>query len=688
MTSTTLTPPHGAVDALARLFIDHPSCVVSVREDRAFSASDFLSLGSIELFPQGKDFQDYTKALRQGHFEWRTPNLADVTAAIASLLSITAPEASNATPRATDKVRRILDSIGAVPVRLGLSHPIFDPHALEAMPFRRPTTVVSDTSGVLQGGLSFVSRYLYPTARVRVPAIVQMEIVNLADRFLSIRRAPKPKRLELLRTHLNSQAGQRVLLQLELHSDVELERTFLLGDPLRGAFKYDEDHDLKELNLSVPFRSYVDRLILETARRHQSQVAVGHPVTILTSDQGLARMALAEGMRPLYFRATTAGALFGRRLTGTNFHPFSGALSLTSVSDVLWELATIFGSARLGPADGEQYVTVLAIGDDLTWAPYHSQADLLWLELPVTHGDVVPRSLTPRVPRAEAPTGGARRPQESPPTHRRGRDTARTATPSLGRYKYSVARLVRLVDRLDTHQELRIGDVMEILAVRTPSGLEDYRRFLESGHAIIVNKETWRTARPLSRMATALREVDVADLRAALRAFPSYEALEGVLRNQKIGAAVDATFFGRANATFTALAEITELGAHTPDAGLFVTPTVPDGDTFAEIATAAYERLQNDGGWVATGRWLETLIVKDGIHPNRARMGFQAAGAAGVIRGLTEGSTTETQYDRHTVKVLDIKEGVPFVKTEYLYRGDFLLPGKSSSSLRIERTTQ
>ena len=40
---------------------------------------------------------------------------------------------------------------GAVPVRLGLSHPIFDPHALESMPFRRPVTIVSDTSGGLAG---------------------------------------------------------------------------------------------------------------------------------------------------------------------------------------------------------------------------------------------------------------------------------------------------------------------------------------------------------------------------------------------------------------------------------------------------------------------------------------------------------------------------------------------------------
>ena len=683
MTSKTLTSPHGAIDVLASLYQDHPSCVVSVCEDRAFSASAFLPLGRIALFPQGTGFEDYTQALRHGHFEWCTPNLVDATAAIVPLLQAPPEDA---------KVGRILDSIGAVPVRLGLTHPIFDPHALETMPFRRPTTVVSDTSGVLQGGLSFVSRYLYPTARVKVPAIVQMEIVNLADRFLSIRRSRKSKSLDLLRDHLNSQAGQRVLLQLELHSDVELERTLLFGDPLRGAFTHDADRDIKELNLSVAFRSYVDRLILETARHHQSQVAVGHPVTILTSDQGLARMALAEGMQPLYFRATTAAGFFGRRLTGTNFHPFSGALAFTSVSSVLWELATIFGSARLGAPDADRYVTIHAIGDELAWAPYHCHDDLLWLDLPANHGPDAdhspaggtPPRPTPRAP-AEAPAG--RTPPPLPLAHA-GRSRGGggpTTRETYGRYKYSVAGLIRLVDGLDTQQELLQGDVMDILGVRTRSGLKDYRRFLESAHAVMINNDTWAAERSLSTLAIALRNVDIAGVRTALRAFPSYQALEDALRHQQIGAVMDTTVFGRAGATATAWAEIAELGAGVHGAGFFVTPTVPDDERFAEIATAAYEMLQTDGRWVATGRWLEQLIVTDGIHPNIARLRVQTASAAGVIRGITEGSTTETQYDNHTLKVLDVIDGVPVVKTEYLYRGDFLIPGKSSSSVRIER---
>lgn len=729
MTRNALVSPDGAVDALARLYQDHRICVLSVREDRAFSDSEFLSLGTVELFPEGQDLGDYARALRYGHFEWSTPSLTDAATAIARLLDVdTSSAPGDAKLPITDKLHRILDSIGALSVRLGLTHPVFDPHALAAMPFRRPTTVVSDTSGVLQGGLSFVSRYLYPAARVKVPAIVQMEIVNQADRFLSIRRGRKPRRQELLRAHLNSQAGQRVLLQLELHSDVELERTFLFGDPLRGAFKQEEDQELRELNLSVPLRSYVDRLILEAARRHQSQVAIGHSVTILTSDQGLARMALAEGMRPLYFHAATAKALFSRRFTGTNFHPFSGALSFTGVSDVLWELATIFGSARLGVSDANEYVTVHAIGDDLAWAPYHSHDDLLWLES--NSRDPAPsRSRMGNSPlessgpgSSQASAGQATRhglshgerdeddqrsgPHEgSEPMARQRPDPRVDAAEALGlgfrdgdrakvgpegerlggRYKYSVAALLSLVDRLDADQELPVSDVMEVLGVRTASGLKDYRRFLESGGAIAVDSKTWSAARPLSALAVALRNLDIVSIRKVLHGFPSYATLMRGIKGQPIGAPMDWAAFGRAGATLGAWAELTELGAPVHGSGFFVTPAMPDDDDFAAIAVAAYEKIRGDGQWVATGRWLEQLIVEHGIHPNNARVRVHTASGAGVIRAITEGSTTEMQYESHTVRVLDVADGVPIVRIEYLYRGDFLIPGKSSSSVRIER---
>ena len=43
----------------------------------------------------------------------------------------------------------------------------------------------------------------------------------------------------------------------ELQADAEIERTYLLGDPLRGAFQPERDSDLSDLNLSVSIPAYV-----------------------------------------------------------------------------------------------------------------------------------------------------------------------------------------------------------------------------------------------------------------------------------------------------------------------------------------------------------------------------------------------------------------------------------------------
>lgn len=135
---------------------------------------------------------------------------------------------------------------------------------------------------------------------------------------------------------------------------------------------------MRDLNLNSPIRSYADRLILEAARHHQAQSGPAHAVRLLTGDQGLARMALIEGVRPLYFNATSASDVFGRLLSGRTFHPFSGyVVRPVPLTALLWELATAFGSARLA-RDDEGFFEVSALGEHFSWAPYHAEQDLLW----------------------------------------------------------------------------------------------------------------------------------------------------------------------------------------------------------------------------------------------------------------------------------------------------------------------
>ncbi|MEO9491654.1 MAG: hypothetical protein ABJG86_06235 [Nitratireductor sp.] len=698
MTGTILSSPSNALPAIAKAFERSRVVEMRVWEEGAFSGAGDLSLGTIELFPEEGEEQ-ITKAVRKGAFEWKTPEIDAVQAELVQLLSL-GDLKGDAKKNTDDKLRRLLDSFGAIPIRLGMTHPAFDPRSLEAMPFKRPTTVVADTSGVLQGGLNFIGRYLHPAARIKIPAVVQMEIVNLAERFFSNKRSSKPRALDLLFDHTRSQGGQRVLLQLELHTDVELERTFLLGDPLRGTFQREEEKELKELNLSVPIRAYADRLILEAVRQHQTQVSHGHPMMLLTSDQGLARMALAEGVTPLYFKSAKAGALFGRHFTGVNFHPFKGSLSTISVADLIWELATDFGCARLRTPDGSYEVSVYAMGKEFAWAPYHSHDDLLWIEITVSDEESagsrgVGLSATDSSEATQASEKPAKRAKKSKAASASDTAIANTdvqpvegtkaiaETPAL--YKFSVDRMLTLVEALDAHQRLSVDEVSNALGIPSKSGVVDYRRFLESGNAVSVDDDGWTATPALSRLAIALRNADVADLRAALSHFPSYIFLDAQLSGYPIGEPVPAAVFGRAASTFTALAEITQLGASVFGEGFFPTPTDPIDTEFAEMAAVAYDRLDEGGEWVETGRWLEELVKGFGVHPLVARARLQTAAEKNLVRRFAEGSTTDTKLDRHAIRVLSSKDGRPAIRTQHLYRGDFLIPGKGSSSLRIER---
>ena len=690
-----LTSPTGALAAIAASFAGTNRCRIQAREDGAFADDRFLDLGEVILPGLGYDELAIQRALRHGEYEWSVPEPAATLSGLHEAIGGNPPN-----DKERDKIRRLLDSFGGIAIRLGLTHPVFDPLALAAMPFRRPTTVVSDTSGVLQGGLSFVARNLHPAARLKIPAVVQMEIVNSSDRFFSNRRSgTRVRKHDLLIDHANSQAAQRVLLQLELRSPVELERTFLLGDPLRAAFKNDEERELKELNLSVPIRSYADRLILEAARQHQALVSPGHQVLLLTSDHGLARMAISEGLMPLYFRSAKAEALFGRTHTGCNLKPFDGQLVETALAEVLWELATTFGTARLASAEGAPRITVHAIGQTLAWAPYHSHDDLLWVE---TH-DRTPTPRSESYPaRGSSPASEDASEKRYPGlrhTIRQSLNSAdvviRTSEPTLdsgelgddGRtplHKMSVSSLFKLVEELDREQALSEPQVAGIIDSKSPRGLSEYRRFLSSGGALEVIDDTWRAKAGLRPIFAALANADAERLAEALDPMPAFAALRRALHEAPRGISFPTKeAFKRAEATYTTLAEITLLGAAVHNVGFFATNTRPSDEEFVPLAIAAYQSLSAEGGWASTGQWLEALVSTHGIHPLVARTRLQSAADRGLMQRFFEGSTTDTKLDRHAIRVLAVRNGISYLKTEYLYRGDFLMPGRGGSSLRI-----
>ena len=647
------------------------SLEICATEEGAFR-KEWLPLGKIELrrlaATSGNDGQQLA-LVRDGTFEWSLPNIEEARDKLKQLM----------TNVEDGDVRRALDLVAYSAVRIGLVHPSFYPAAIEEMPFRRSTTVVSDTSGVLQGGLDFVVRHIHK-ARVKVPHIVQMEVRNHSHRFFSIRRrnAAKPDSqgdklaAKQLMDHLKSQGGERALLRLELQEDVEVERTYLLGDPLRSAFEQDRDPALRELNLSVAHTAYVDRLILEAARHHQAQSEPGHQVLLLTGDQGLARMTLAEGATPLYFRAVKAGDFFGQRLVGRPLDPFTGEPKPVSLATVLWELATVFGSARLRGDRGT--LTVSALGENRHWSPYHSKDDLLWCDASsVAPPDSRTSPTSPPLPASDGQTA-------SSPPNSVTKPQSGVARPTS--YPVNVNHLLNLICTLDDRQAMTETEIAGLLRLSVYR-VAHYRRFLLSAGCIAVERADWRPTGHLRVISVAARNEDSESLRTGLRRAPSLEALAQRAEDSAKGERLDLSDLGESARTYRVLGELTLLCAAV---GNEIYPTLNrlKPTDFAKVALARFKALAEGEHLVPVGRWLEALIKHEGIHPEVARLSLEQASETGLLRRSTEGSTAQTQFDSHVVHVLRLEGGMPVAKPIHIYRGDYLIPGNASVSLCIE----
>lgn len=686
-----LSTPTEADKLVARLFAaaGGRTCHLLAHEDRCFSDDHGFGLGTIFLKATQSSEAAALNAVRRGIYEWELPNIADATASLQQLLGAKKPAASaekkatTAYLKAADRIDRALDNLASVGVRLGFVHPRFDARNVEGMPFRRAATVVADTTSVLQGALDFAANFLHPVVRIKIPAIVHMEIVNQADRFFKHRRSSHPNASAALLDHIVSQGGLRVLLRLELRPETEIERTAAFGDPLRNAFQRDTEDDLGDLNLSTPLRSFCDRLIVEAARQHQAITSRGHPVLLLTSDQGLARMALTEGIDPLFFQTVKSSDVFGRRLTGTGFNPFTGHLYKIPLTRLLWEFAATFGSARLSTADNALSVEVASIGDGLTWAPFHSRDELLWVR---TNGiDSSMNPLAPTRTAAERKTVG----KENKARNRRSNPTQMQPggieTPQIGFYKFKISSMIRLVGHLATRLEMQSLDVQGVLATKDADGASEYRKFLASGDIIIVDADTWRSTKRLEQLWTALQVCDYLGLRDVLNSVPSYKMFADILAELRVlKPNAEIPFGRRAIPTYGRLATIACAAAPIVDEGLFATPSNPPPAEFARIAIRSFDALSKGERLVSVGQWLECLIRDEGIHPINARTRLEEANSSGALRRSTEGSTTDTRHDRHSIEVLEVVRGEPRVATVHLYRGDFLIPNKSSVSIRIE----
>lgn len=701
MSKFQLSSKRDAEVSLAELLLRDKSAqnvsalLLQVREDKCFQ-DKWVTVGKIELFPEPPmasaeetvtDTQRILEALRLGFFEWSIPSQSELASEIESAL----PKPRNDfTAGQRKKITEATKSVVHIAMRCGLAHPVFDALMLGRMQSRRPLSIVVDTNAVLQGGLDFFARYVTPRARIKIPALVHMEILNFGERYFS-QRYKESYTSHMLLDHLNSQGGQRVLLRLETDQGVEFERPRLGADPLRGVVAPDSDAEDKNLGLQQVQRSFADRLILETAVQHRDQVGPEHPVMLLTADQGLARMALAESIQPIFFDSNAVSQLFGERLSGIGFVPFSGdgaKFHGIGLVEVLWEFAATFGASRLLCDVNEAAFEVVALGHEVAWQPYHSYEDLLWTrEATGTNAGAGVAKGETKQPSAAGVSKPAEAERERSDTTERTprRSSTRRSSTRAGTYSFSLGSMLRLVTALHESEEVPDETAMSVAKVKSVSSYGEYYNFLAAGDFAEHERGALRKSESLDEFFVALREGDhpkIAELLGRVASFRSF------LNRLSVGAGLEQGESGLRKDSFRSysnLAEICCLGVRFVDRGIFGTPNNPRPAEFVEPALEAYETVRAGESFALTGMWLERLAVQHGIHPVRARQRLAEGHQGGYVRRFFEGSTPDTRFENRTMQILEVDQGYPIVRTVNLYHGDFLMPGRASVSIKLSK---
>ena len=317
----------------------------------------------------------------------------------------------------------------------------------------------------------------------------------------------------------------------------------------------------------------------------------------------------------------------------------------------------------------------------MPWSPYHSMEDLLWCNTSMVPSDKSSVAVGHETVVAPEPEPV---PQKDKPVSTHISEPTRKVT----FLRFDVGRLFRLICALDDNQAMTVEEIFEFLGTKNLRGINEYRRFLVSADLVSVEGEIWKVKPSLSRLSAALRNEWVREVHDVLLSAPSYAEFVSLIADLKIGQTLEYPQLRRGTRTYRILGELTLTCVEIQGEGIYPTPTVPSATEFALLALRRYSELENGSDLVASGAWLESLIRNDGIHPEYARLRLNEASENGFLRRATEGSTMQVRQDNHKFHVLQAKSGIPIVVPIHLYRGDYLIPGKASVSLRIEEVNR
>jgi hypothetical protein len=654
---------------------------ISLGEDICFGHGKWVNVGTITLQPGGQYIENETRydeycAAKFGGFEWQILSLEKLNNNITEALDNV--ENKDRVQKDKDRVQKAFrEGLQDVLRRTLLLLPIFDVETIGKIPLQKPITIVTDTSAIHQGGLDFICRFLSPWAKIKVPAIVHMEIINQVDRYFATRRESQKKKKPVaaaLREHILSQGGQRTLLRLEF-SDAEIERGDLGADPLRGIVTPSSDPEDGNLKLQEIVRSFADRLILETARRFQTQVRPDHALALLTSDQGLARMTMAEGMDVFFFESRSFPKFDSRKLTGSLFHPFSQKIYTVPLTDVLWELAVSFGCLRLQNYNTNESLELWGIpSGEYTWQPLHVKDDLLWgifnSGTSSTTTDNTSIALSTDIESQDQTDAVSSQNIE-----------AITKT-----YAFSPDQMFLLMKMLLDKGELTNQEAQEKLGLTHQSRYNLYKNFLHSGKFVELNDNKILYTELLKFLWESILNEDSIKILYYLKKIPSFDAICNYVNENRSVEYSTLPISNKAKPTYIKLGEAACAWLNIQNQKIVATNNIPELLDFANLAVEVYKsiRSQEDTEWILTGRWLEELAIKYAVHPILARKLVKEAQEQNVVNVYAEGSTPDTRFEQHDLWIIKTSDGLPQLEKVYLYHGDFLIPGTSAVRIKLE----
>lgn len=133
--------------------------------------------------------------------------------------------------------------------------------------------------------------------------------------------------------------------------------------------------------------------------------------------------------------------------------------------------------------------------------------------------------------------------------------------PAVPFYRLNIRGLVALVDLLSTTPRVDDEAVMDVIDLRHPTGLAEYRRFLLSGALIEDEPGQWVATDRLVSLGTAQREADLSRMVAELSATPSYAGSLALLAEKASpGEAVVLPIPARVLPSYLALGKVTGVG--------------------------------------------------------------------------------------------------------------------------------